>query len=231
MTSLNRRDTLLTFNRRDFEGDDGHSSASDKSVSHAAILPLPLPRNPTQSTHRKAVVTRDAHRDTLSRTGELRPSQNRSPWEKYKPLLHVRQGCPAILACSIPPDRRDYAVRIITSEQKYQHERGIQQLDFGTGGINRVREIFDWSGKLYVVTDYVRPSLSQLIMSQDPLTEAKIAFIIHAVSPNPYFASHVPDLVLKGVGQPGAHRRERLGSRVARVILCPGPCLLRTCSR
>lgn len=190
MAALDRRDTLLAFNKRDLQStsksnrnSEEHESGSRAVASNArdnlgaspALLQSLLPQKLTQNLRQEGP----------SRTSGLLSPRTHDPWTKFKPLLHVRQGCAAVLACSIPPDQQDYAVRIVASSHKNQHQRGIQQLSYGVGGIDRVHDIFDWSGKLFIVTDYVKPNLSQIITSRSHLTEAHIAFIAHAVSPTP----------------------------------------------
>jgi hypothetical protein len=105
------------------------------------------------------------------------------PWKSLKPLLKVRQGCPAILACSIPHEWEAYAVRSIPPTDKDEHLKAIQKLSFyRSEGFDPVWKMFDWSGKLFVVTKYIETTLSQIITGMGRPSEAHIAFIAHAVS-------------------------------------------------
>ncbi|KIW24805.1 uncharacterized protein PV07_10496 [Cladophialophora immunda] len=191
MASIDRRGTRFIFDRKRFRSEDeGDDDGEEGGIDQADMIASKWVNSPTKPDRASIQSTPNSHSPrnlTKIRTrhgsieiGKLPLPQSQDPWKKFKPLLHVRQGCPAIMARSIPPDQQLYAVRSVTSAEKDKHLRAIQQLGLCPGrGIDRVQETFDWSGTLFVVTQYVKPSLSQIITSQDRPTEAHIAFIAY----------------------------------------------------
>lgn len=199
MSSVDRRGTRFFFDRKrsrpDAEGEDDADGRGEGDIDQVDVIASKIADSRTKPNAASAPATSNSHslrNPTKSRTHhgsveilKLQIPQNQNPWKKFKPLLQVRQGCPAIMARSIPPDQQLYAVRSIASTEKDKHLRAIQQLSLFPGrGIDQVRETFDWSGTMFVVTQYVKPSLSQIITSQDRPTEAHIAFIAQEVSLN-----------------------------------------------
>jgi hypothetical protein len=196
MTSSDRRFTRLEFGlgnprKRSKLGQDGEDDEDDRpNVIASKTINSQTERDAaltkfTSGSPSPRQLTKIPTRYGSAEIGRLHLPQNQDPWKKFKPLLHVRQGCPAIMARSIPPDWQLYAVRSISTE-KDKHLHAIQQLGLCPGrGVDWVQEIFDWSGKLFIVTKYVKLSLSQIITSQDRPTEGHIAFIAHVVSSGP----------------------------------------------
>lgn len=160
---------------------------------------------------------------------ELYAPQSQDPWKEFKPLLQILQGVPAVLAQSIPPQEQLYAIRSVATADKDKHLRSIQQLSlFPGGGIDRIRDIFDWAGKLFIVTEYVRPNLSQIITCEIRPTEAQLAFIAHRVSTLPELSQVIP-ADSKDIGQPCFARGTGIGTRLPDVDFRPDPFLLYTC--
>lgn len=190
MSLVDRRGTRFFFDRKRSRPNDGEEDDVDgrgerhiDEVDVVAFKPNAASIQATSHSIRNSTKSRTHHGSV--EIMKLQVPQNQNPWKKFKPLLQVRQGCPAIMARSIPPDQQLYAVRSIASTEKDKHLRAIQQLSLFPGrGVDQVRETFDWSGTLFVVTQYVKPSLSQIVTSQDRPTEAQIAFIAQEVSLN-----------------------------------------------
>ncbi|KAK5401221.1 hypothetical protein LTR79_001740 [Exophiala xenobiotica] len=202
--SQDRRGTLFEFgpsrkrSRPDENGDDA-GDQTDTAVHetvNSRIVREPLLKQALNSSSAQA-STRTPTRPSSAIINKLHIPQNQDPWKEFKPLLHVLQGGPAVLAHSIPPMEQLFAIRTVAAADKDKHLRGIQHLSLFPGrGIDHIRGIFDWAGKLFIVTEYVRPNLSQIITSEfhpteahpteahpteAHLTEAHLAFIAHAL--------------------------------------------------
>lgn len=109
-------------------------------------LKQPLTSSSAQDSSRNPTSPRSTIMD------ERFAPQSQDPWKKFKPLLQILQGVPAVLAQSIPPREQLYAIRTVAMEDKDKHLRSVQQLSlFPGGGIDRIRNIFDWGGKLFML--------------------------------------------------------------------------------
>jgi len=181
MAHLDRRDTRFGFGVKTSHKNEG--SGRDREGTHhwsrnTGVTKQVTSSSPSIPPHNESTARREPF--------EVRKNylpQKQDPWKQYKPLLHVLQGCSSILAQSIPPSEQLYAVRKVASEHKETHLHAVQKLGLHSGQrTQHVQEIFDWSSELFIVTGYIRPSLSQIITSEVRPTESQIAFIAYAVS-------------------------------------------------
>jgi len=193
---------------------------NDGTLVRPASDTSPAPRSTANPTRRDPVDMNKIHLP-----------QNQDPWGKFKPLLQILQGCPAMMAHRIPPSEQLYAIRSIDGQDKDIHLRAVQQLGLAPGrGIQLVRETFDWDEKLFILTDYIKPSLSQIITSDVRPTEAHIAFIAYEVS-----LRHSPfvgcTLILSDTEQSGVARGKGSGSWFPDVDFRSDSVLLYPCPR
>ncbi len=115
------------------------------------------------------------------RSGPQTP-RNQSPWDSYRPVIKVRQGCAAIMAAHRSGDLKRYAISTISVSHKEKYLQALQklQLDKNSSLVNIV-EMMDWKKGFFIVSEYVDVCLAQILACQKTPGESEASFILNEV--------------------------------------------------
>ena len=112
----------------------------------------------------------------------LQMPRDQRPWDLYRPVIEVRQGCPAIMAARRSGDLKRYAISTVSASHKEKYLQALQKLQLSrTSTLVNIVELMDWKGGFSMVSDYINVCLAQILACQKTLEEPEVAFILNEV--------------------------------------------------
>jgi hypothetical protein len=145
-----------------------------RSVDDKASSPRVSPVRPNLAS--------GSHTWTLPNTIQVKRAD---PWKDYLPLLYVRQGCAATLACELSEksvDSRAFAIVKTPIGEKKSHLSKVNSMRRDScSSFLDILDIYEWNDHLFTVAEYIPTSLREIILCQRQPDEAQVACLAHQV--------------------------------------------------
>jgi hypothetical protein len=197
MDQRHKRETLFEFHERDLNrsaerstndrGQEANQEFSDQSCARLfednQVAPDDEPSNPMPIRTPFRENSTFASPEAAFGCGIVpQMPRNQTPWDSYRPVIKVRQGCAAIMAVHRSGDLKRYAISTISRSHKEKYLQALQKLRLGkNSSLVNIIEMMDWKNGFFIVSDYVDVCLAQVLACQKTPEESEVSFVLNEV--------------------------------------------------